>query len=436
MPDTRVNTSSAAALAEAKERYAARRKESARLYEEACKSLPGGNTRSVLYFDPFPIMFARGAGCRLWDVDGFEYADFLGEYTAGLYGHSHPVIQETLRRVLDDGLNFGGHTALEGKLAALVCARFPSIELVRFTNSGTEANLMALTAARAATKREEILVFEGAYHGGVLNFGAGIAAINVPFTFVMAPYNDLAKTSEIITAHKDRLAAIILEPMQGGAGCIPAETEFLKGLRALASRHGITLIFDEVMTSRLSPGGLQEATGVIPDMTTLGKYIGGGMSFGAFGGKEEIMSLFDPRKPDFLPHAGTFNNNVLTMSAGIAGLTKVYTPEAANGLNETGEKLRRNLNKIAQSHETNVQFTGRGSMMNIHFTRAPIKAKSDVKDTNPDLPGLFFFDLLERGVYVARRGMMNLSLPIGATEIDALTGAFEEFVTVRGSLLR
>ncbi len=436
MRDDGLNTSSAAALAEVKERYAARQRKSAQQFDEACKSMPGGNTRSVLFFDPFPLMFARGNGCRLWDVDGHEYIDFLGEYTAGLYGHSHPVIQETLHRVLDSGLNLGGHTALEGELAALVCARFPSIDLVRFTNSGTEANLMALTAARAATKREEILVFENGYHGGVLNFGAGIDAINVPFKFVQAPYNNLAETSKIVEQHKDRLAAIILEPMQGGAGCIPADLAFLKGLRDLATKHGIVLIFDEVMTSRLSPGGLQQVTGVIPDMTTLGKYIGGGMSFGAFGGKEAIMSLFDPRKPNFLPHAGTFNNNVLTMSAGIAGLSKIYTPEAAEALNGRGETLRARLNEIARKAETEVQFTGRGSMMNIHFTTAPIRSVQDIKHTNQDLRGLFFFDMLEHGLYVARRGMMNLSLPIGDAECDAMTGAFEEFVSVRRNLLR
>ena len=258
----------------------------------------------------------------------------------------------------------------------------------------------------------------------------------MPFKFVKAPYNDLAETRKIVEQHKDRLAAIILEPMQGGAGCIPAEIEFLKGLRELATAHGIVLIFDEVMTSRLSPGGLQAVTGIVPDMTTLGKYIGGGMSFGAFGGKEAIMSLFDPRKPNFLPHAGTFNNNVLTMSAGIAGLSKVYTPDAAQALNERGETLRRRLNEIAQKAETAVQFTGRGSMMNIHFTASPIRSVRDIKHTNQDLRGLFFFDLLEHGLYVARRGMMNLSLPIGDAECDAMIRAFEEFVSVRRNLLR
>jgi glutamate-1-semialdehyde 2,1-aminomutase len=435
MRDDRANTTSAAALAEAKERFAAAHPKSAALHAEACKSLPGGNTRSVLFFDPFPPMFARGEGCRLFDVDGHEYVDYVGEYTAGLYGHSHPVIREALRRVLEGGINLGGQTALEGKLAALVCARFPSIDLVRFTNSGTEANLMALSAARASTKREAILVFESAYHGGVLNFAAG-QAINVPFPFIHAPYNDLEATRAVVEAHKDRLAAIILEPMQGGAGCIPADASFLKGLRELASAHGIVLIFDEVMTSRLSPGGLQLATGITPDMTTLGKYIGGGMSFGAFGGKEAIMSLFDPRKPEFLPHAGTFNNNVMTMAAGIAGLTEIYTAEAAAALNARGDKLRNRLNDIAQKADVNVQFTGRGSMMNVQFTRGPVRSVRDIKDTNQDLRGLFFFDLLERGVYVARRGMMNLSLPIGDAETDAAASAFEEFVSVRGNLLR
>jgi len=171
-------------------------------------------------------------------------------------------------------------------------------------------------------------------------------------------------------------------------------------------------------------------------MTTLGKYIGGGMSFGAFGGKQAIMALFDPRQPNFLPHAGTFNNNVLTMSAGIAGLSKIYTPEAAHALNERGDILRRRLNEIAQQADTTIQFTGRGSMMNIHFTRAPIRSAEDIKHTNQDLRGLFFFDLLERGIYVARRGMMNLSMPLGEPEVAAMVAAFEEFVTVRRTLLR
>jgi len=171
-------------------------------------------------------------------------------------------------------------------------------------------------------------------------------------------------------------------------------------------------------------------------MTTLGKYIGGGMSFGAFGGNEAIMSLFDPRKPNFLPHAGTFNNNVLTMSAGIAGLSKVYTPEAAHALNERGETLRRRLNDISAKAETVVQFTGRGSMMNIHFTRDEIRSASDVKNTNQDLRGLFFFDMLERGIYFARRGMLILSLPVGDAECDRLVEAVQDFLVTRAPLLQ
>src|SRR5216683_3256418 len=284
-----------AALAEAEEQYRAQNPKSLAQHRAACAAMPGGNTRSAIHVDPFPVTMVRGEGARLWDLDGHEYADFLSEFTAGIYGHSHPVIHRAIAAALEGGLNFGAHNEAEARFAAAICARFPSIDLVRFTNSGTEANLMTVNTARAATKREEILVFEGGYHGGVLNIAAGVPAINAPYKFVMAPYNDLAATRDIVAAHKDLLAAILLEPMQGGGGCIPATVEFLKGLRALADANDIVLIFDEVMTSRLSPGGLQEATGVTPDMTTLGKYIGGGMSFGAFGGKAALMSLFDPR---------------------------------------------------------------------------------------------------------------------------------------------
>src|SRR5205814_4567415 len=183
-------TSSAAALAEAKERYASRQPQSARVYDDACKSLPGGNTRTVLFFDPFPLMFQRGAGCRLWDVDGHEYVDFLGEYTAGLYGHSHPVILEAIREALADGIVLGAPNRYEARLAEAVCTRFPAIDLVRFCNSGTAANLLALSLARAVTCRSGVLVFAGAYHGGILLFSHGVSPLNPPFEWVVGEYND------------------------------------------------------------------------------------------------------------------------------------------------------------------------------------------------------------------------------------------------------
>ena len=339
------NTTVESALQEARERYVARNPRSLARYVEATAVMPGGNTRTVLHFDPFPLAMVRGEGCRLWDADGADYVDFLGEYTAGIYGHSHPVIRAAVDRAMNEGINFGASNLLEAKFASVVCKRF-NLERVRFTNSGTEANLMALATACAVTGRRSVMVFYGGYHGGVFTFAGGGNKINAPFDFIVAPYNDIEGTAALLKQHGEKLAAIILEPMMGGGGCIAAEPAFLQSLRDGASACGALLILDEVMTSRLAPGGLQSVRGVKPDLTTFGKYIGGGMSFGAFGGRADIMDRFDPRRADALPHAGTFNNNVLTMSAGIAGLTEIYTPEAALALNARGEALRERLNGI------------------------------------------------------------------------------------------
>lgn len=425
-----------AALAQAYAEYTARNPQSLARHNAASAVMPGGNTRTVLYYLPFPLGIARGESCYLWDLDDHRYVDFLGEYTAGIYGHSHPVIRAALDQALDGGLNFGATNNMEVKLAQAVCARFPSIDLVRFTNSGTEANLMALTAARAFTKRSKLLVFGGSYHGGVLYFSGGEGSpVNAPYDFVLAPYNDLAATEALINQHGHDLAAILIEPMVGGGGCIPATHEFLAMLREAATRHGTILIFDEVMTSRLSPGGLQAVHNILPDMTTLGKYIGGGMSFGAFGGRTDLMAQFDPSRPDALPHAGTFNNNVLTMSAGFAGLTEVYTPEAAVALNARGDALRTRLNELCQRHEVAMQFTGFGSMMNVHMTDAPLRSPADAAKGDQALRELFFFDMVEAGIWLARRGMINLSLPLGAAEDDALVNAVDQFIQRRMALL-
>jgi len=423
------------ALAEAREAYIARNPKSLARALEATAVMPGGNTRTVLHYDPFPLGFRRGQGCRLWDLDGAEYVDFLGEYTAGLYGHSHPVIRTAIDAALDGGINLGGHTVTEARFARAVCARFPSIERVRFTNSGTEANLMAISLARHFTRRPKVMVFEGGYHGGVFTFAAGGSPINAPFDFVLAPYNDSAATLALIERHAADLAVVALEPMMGGGGCIAAEPDFLHALRGATTRVGALLMLDEVMTSRLSPGGLQQVHGITPDLTTLGKYIGGGMSFGAFGGRAEIIDLFDPRRPDALPHAGTFNNNVLTMHAGLAGLTEVYTPAAADALNARGEALRRRLNALCAAADVAMQFTGIGSMLAVHMTRGPIRSPADAARGDAKLKELFFFDMLAHGIWLARRGMMALSLPIGRAECNQMANALTEFLESRATLL-
>ncbi|MBI1777546.1 MAG: aspartate aminotransferase family protein [Proteobacteria bacterium] len=425
------------ALTDARALFVKRNPNSGAIYQEALGALPGGNTRTVLFYAPYPLTMSKGDGAYLWDADGHKYADFLGEYTAGLYGHSHPVIRKALDQALDGGISFGSHNAMEGKLAKLVQARFPSVELLRFTNSGTEANLMAITVALVYTGRSKVMVFEGGYHGGVFTFQTGQSPVNGPFNFVIAPtYNDIPGTIALIEKHAKELAVVAIEPMQGGGGCIPASPAFLSALREATTKHGVVLLFDEVMTSRLSPGGLQALYNVIPDMTSLGKYIGGGMSFGAFGGRADIMSRFDPRRPDALPHAGTFNNNILTMSAGYAGLSEVYTPQRAVELNAFGDKLRQRLNALCRKRDLAMQFTGIGSMMSVHFLKGEIRSIFDARAGSKELVELFFLDMLERGIYLARRGMMALSLPITETDGEALVAAVDEFQTARGSLLK
>ena len=307
--------------------------------------------------------------------------------------------------------------------------------LLRFTNSGTEANLMALAAATAHTGRRKVLVFNGAYHGGVLSFGGGGSPVNVPHDFVVAPYNDLAAVRALVQAHGPQLAAILVEPMLGAGGCIPAEPAFLHGLRALADACGALLILDEVMTSRLSGGGRQALLNLKPDLTTLGKYFGGGLSFGAFGGRADVMSRFDPRRADALAHAGTFNNNALTMTAGLAGLTQVLTPAALDALNQRGERLRERLNGVFTYHIVGLQFTGLGSVMQLHATDRPLRSAADLAGADDRIKALLFFDLLERGIFLARRGLVALSLPFGENHADEFVSALDAVVAARRTLL-
>jgi glutamate-1-semialdehyde 2,1-aminomutase len=415
-----------AAVAELVQRYRERNPESARQLARAAEVLPGGNTRSVLFQAPFPLTMVRGEGCWLWDADGHRLLDALGEFTAGLYGHSAAPIREAIVAALAEGLSLSSHTRREVELAEAIAGRFPSMPLMRFTNSGTEANLLALAAAIAHTGRRKVMVFEGAYHGGVLAFGGAAASINVPHEWLPAPYNDLDAAARIAAREGDRLAAILVEPMLGAGGCIPGDPAFLRGLRRLADEHGALLVFDEVMTSRLSPGGRQALLDVTPDLTTIGKYFGGGLSFGAFGGRRDVMTQFDPRRPDALGHAGTFNNNVLSMAAGLAGLQQLWTPPAVTALNARGDRLREACNRRFRERGLALQASGLGSLLNLHPTDRPLRRPADLAGSDARVRDLLYFAMLERGVYMARRGLVALSLPFGDAEADRFLAALEE----------
>ncbi|MFZ9292517.1 MAG: aspartate aminotransferase family protein [Ilumatobacteraceae bacterium] len=431
-------------------RYAAARPASRALHDRATRVLPGGHTRTVLHFDPFPFRVTHADGPWLVDADGHRYADLLGNYTAGLLGHAPAAVRDAVAVTLDRGWSVGATQAHEVELAELVTARFPSIERIRFTNSGTEANVYAISAALHATGRRGVLAMRGGYHGGVLTFGDAPSPINVPHDYHLADFNDAASLDAPFAAHAAGTAPLgcaIVEPLLGSAGCIPGTPEFLGRLRELCDAHDVPLIFDEVMTSRLGPAGLQGELGIAPDLTTLGKYLGGGFSFGAFGGRADVMSVFSPHPmamapragraarpaPSPLAHAGTFNNNPVSMSAGVAALRHVLTPGAVRAVNARGDALREALNAIFADCGVPLHAAGRGSMMNVHGTPGPVRTVADAARGDDRWKELYFFAMLERGYYLARRGFIALSLEVTDEILDGFVAATRDWAASAAS---
>ncbi len=417
-------------LATLRAAYGARHPQSERHHARARQVMPGGNTRSVLHLDPFPFVIKHGHADTLTDIDGHTYIDCAGEFSAGLYGHDDPVLQDALHTALRGGSVLSGPNTYEAGFAELLCARFPSLDRVRFCNSGTEANLFALQTARNFTKRDRIMVFEGAYHGGVLTFGEGPTAMTLPMDWVMAPFNDTDTVRDMIRAEGASLAAILIEPLLGAAGNLPAHVAFLEMLRVEATRAGAILIFDEVKTSRLGAAGLQGETGVIPDLTSLGKYLGAGLPFGAFGGRADLMDQYDPTRADALKHAGTFNNNVLSMAGGLAGMKHVFTPKRAEVFLRDTEAFRRQLDQALADADLDVCVSGMGSILSLHLGRTVPQGPKQVDPNSAALRQLIHLNALEKGLALTPRGDIYLSLPMNAARLadigDILVAAVRE----------
>ena len=422
-----------AELAAARQRYVDAHPCSRQLAERAAKVLPGGNTRSVLHIEPFAFRVVGADGAILHDADGHHYVDLLGDYSAGLLGRGE-LVAGTIRGVLDRGWSYGAMSEPEAAFAEAVVARFPSIEQVRFTNSGSEANIMALLTARYATGRARIVVFAHGYHGGPLYFGPGGEPLQLPFDWIVLPYNDEAAVAEAFAEHGDRIAAVLVEPMLGSGGCIPGDPAFLATLRSLTSRHGAVLVFDEVMTSRLAFGGAQELLGLAPDLTTLGKYLAGGLSFGAFGGRRELMAAYDPASANALMHGGTFNNNAFTMAVGAAVHESLIDAAGLSAVNERGDRLRTGLNARFESSPLPLTATGWGSLMNIHPVPGPVRSPADLGDADPRWRQLLFHDLLEAGFYLAPRGYLALTMDVSDDDTGRLLEAVEDFCIRRARL--
>lgn len=424
-------------LAATEARYRQANPRSAALHQLACKHLPDGTTRAVLYYTPFPLTIVGGDGARLRDADGHGYLDLVGEYTSGLYGHSCEPIARVVREVLANGMSFGGISEHEVQLADAIAARFPHCEQVRFCNSGTEANLYALGLARHLTQRPAVVAFSGGYHGGFFSFPGGKpTAMNIPGDVLLSRYNDAEAARALLRQAGETVAAVIVEPVMGSGGCIPAEREFLRTLREESERCGALFIADEVMCSRLAPSGVAAAEGIPVDLTTMGKYLGGGFSFGAVGGARRLMRHLDVREPGAVATSGTFNNNVMSMAAGFVGLTQVYTVDACKRLNAQGDWLREELNSLARRCEVPVLVTGRGGVMNIHFSDRPIRGPEDVGDSAAPIRRLFHFAMLEAGYHTARRGLFSLSLPMTDSDLRGFADACAGFFTAHADVLR
>lgn len=389
--------------------------------QSAAQWMPGGNTRSVLHYDPFPIVIASGDGSHVVDADGHRYLDCVGEFSAGLYGHQQPAIHQAINEAMRAGLTLGGPNRWEVELAQAVCTRFESIERIRFCNSGTEANLFALATARAITARDTFLVFDGAYHGGVLTFSGGGSPTNVPFDWKVLPYNDTDAAREFLQNEGHRVAAVLVEPILGAGGNIPGDKEFLAALRDETARCGAVLIFDEVKTSRCGPAGVQGLLGLTPDMTTFGKYLGGGLPLGGFGGKAEIMEHYDPRRSDALKHAGTFNNNVISMAAGTVGLTHIYTADKAAEFHRRTERYKKELEEKMQAAGLRICLTGHGSMFSINLGLQAPRNAAQVSSDSVALRRLMHLRCMELGVRLAGRGDVYLSIAMVDADLEKLT---------------
>jgi len=389
--------------------------------------LPGGNTRTVLHYDPFPLTMQEGVGAELIDLDGHRYVDFVGEYSAGLFGHSDPRIKAAVDRGLESGIVMGAPTDYERQLAGVICQRFPAVDQVRFCNSGTEANVWALTTARMLTGRTKFIAFHDAYHGGFLKFPGGHCKLNLPLDFQLAEYNDTEAAEALIRSVGDQLAAVIVEPILGAGGNIPGDPEFLHTLRQATRETGALLIFDEVKTARIGPAGMQGLVGVKPDLTTLGKFLGGGLPIGAFGGSQEVMQHFNPKHENSWNHAGTFNNDVCSMSAGCVAMGEIFTPERAQEFLDWSEGFRVSLNQAFSERALPMRANGLGSIIAIHFSRAPTRRTSDITAGCRALRPLLHMELLLDGILFCGRGDFFLSLPMNDSHLDRAKDALLRF---------
>jgi glutamate-1-semialdehyde 2,1-aminomutase len=419
------------------------------IFAAAQNLMPGGVSSPVRAFKSVggqPIVFDRVKNSYIWDVDGNQYIDYVGTWGPAICGHAHPEVIAALHEALEKGTSFGAPSVLENLLAEMVIDAVPSIEMVRFVNSGTEACMAVLRLMRAFTNREKIIKFEGCYHGHADMFlvkaGSGVATLGLPDSpgvpksatshTLTAPYNDLEAVKALFAQNRDEIAGVILEPVVGNAGFITPDAGFLEGLRELTHEHGALLVFDEVMTGfRIAYGGAQEKFGVTPDLTTLGKVIGGGLPVGAYGGRRDIMSMIAPAGPVY--QAGTLSGNPLAMTAGIKTLELLQRPGTYEYLEQITRQLADGLLQIAQDTGHPACGGNISAMFGLFFTSGPVHNYEDAKRSDMAKFGRFHRGMLDRGVYLAPSQFEAGFTSLAHTEADiqeTLTAAREVLSTL------
>lgn len=425
------------------------------LAAKAREVFPGGDTRASAHYSPYPLSISKASGCVLTDVDGNQILDFMNNFTSLIHGHAHPQVVDAVQNQISLGSAYAAPSKNQIELAQLITERIPSVEQMRFTSSGTESTTMAIRCSRAATGRQKIMKMEGGYHGSYEMAEVSLApfpknrgdleepnSLPIDGSFpdsvledtVICPYNQPSMAQALIDKYASELAAIIVEPVLGSMGMVPATKEFLQTLRDSATKHGIILIFDEVISLRIDQGGAQSFFDITPDLTCMGKIIGGGLPVGAIGGKSELMKLFSPEMPEPVMHASTFSGNALTMSAGLPAM-RAFDEKECIRINDLAEKLRTGFNQAFSQAKILGNASGIGSLTNINFSNKPLNDSRDFMDglyTSKHIGNLLHLTMLRNGIMSASRLMFCTSTAMSEKEIEkAITALHESLAELR-----